>query len=117
MTQQLNRRTFLKVFRHLVVNRKAAYTVAGAGIPPERKDLKCWKSALKTALRVARNKLGVDYGLLFEVSPTGHQHAHILLVKKSGKEKFDRVYHHDLKDIRNIYLHVLYRMATKQKEP
>lgn len=113
--KQYNRRTFLRAFRTLVQKKRAKFTILGAGVPPNRKDLnKVWKDALKSALRTARLRFGIEYALLYEVSPKGFEHAHILVMRREGKRGFARISGSDVNDIRHLYFRRLQRMLGKK---
>jgi hypothetical protein len=114
---QYGRRVFLRVFQDLVRKKRAKFTILGASISTGRKDLRPhWKGALKSALRTNRNRTGIEYALLFEHSPKGREHAHIILTKRTGKKSFSRVNWSDIEPLRDIYFKKLHKRVGKNLE-
>jgi hypothetical protein len=112
--KQFTRKTTLTAFGKALVTKKGHYTILGAGIPRNRKDLLLvWKPAIKTALTLMKRRYRIEYILLFEESKSGYKHAHIIITKKEGK-KFKKIEKEDLAELRRFLMLFLCRLVFKK---
>jgi len=90
------------------------YTVVLVGFPPRiyAGVRSVWRKALKTALRICKKRWGIEYILIFEISPKGHDHAHLILTRislgsRKGVKELRRVDTHDLNLLRTEFFRII----------
>jgi hypothetical protein len=100
--KKYSNRTLTRALKMEMTRSGASYTLMSVTFPAGREDIrKVWKTALRQALRIFRNRNEIEYLILYETSETGFVHAHVILVKMV-KSKFKRLSKDMMAEIRRL---------------
>lgn len=115
--KKYSRRNHIKHLLSVTEGEPLSYTILGISLPTSL-NLPKWKKAILTTLRRYRKQvIGFEYILVFETSPKGLDHAHLIVFKLDTSESKPVIQKLLRRDIDNIRYQFFYWLAKLSEIP